>query len=217
MLGLLFISILLAYIAFWTWIATRFKSKAARAVVALVAFLIPTWDYFPQRYYFHKLCKTEAGQRLYAEPIVVEGFYDKDMGFEGAKGFIENLGYHHIETYGFDAGKVKLMRVELNTQGRIVKNLIDSVTTRYESQGFTEERPWSLYAGGKRIVDRATGKTVAASIGIYQGPTWIVRALVPKGFAASGDPCFGDYGENPLPILERFLSPPTDIQPRGRE
>jgi hypothetical protein len=79
-LGLLIVLILYAYLTKTTvrFVGTRTKSKLAKYVTLAVFILIPTWDIIPGRLYFHRLCQTEAGVKVYKTMEINQSYFTVD-------------------------------------------------------------------------------------------------------------------------------------------
>ncbi|PHQ88537.1 MAG: hypothetical protein COB42_08635 [Sulfurimonas sp.] len=100
MIGLMFILIVLAYIALSIVIVSKvykkFATKKSKYIAIAIMVLIPTWDVILGFPVFAYLCVFESGTKIYKSVDNVEGFYvgDRDSKFEPHEPY---KGYKYIE------------------------------------------------------------------------------------------------------------------------
>lgn len=79
MIGLTVLIVLALYI--WAGYETvkRLQTKKAKFIAVAIYALIPTWDVIVGRLYFHTLCSTEGGQKIYKSVEIGKEYYGPDV------------------------------------------------------------------------------------------------------------------------------------------
>lgn len=91
--GLAILLIVVLYITLAVWLVVRAKSWWRKAVVGLIAFLLPTADGYLGRKYVEHLCAKDGGLKVYRVVQGVEGV----LGLAPDRPTLQRTGYRFIE------------------------------------------------------------------------------------------------------------------------
>lgn len=138
---MIFVVIIYLYIAFKVC-KYIYKKKKRYIFFAVVFFLLlPTWDVIVGKIYFHHLCKTEGGTKIYKH-IKADGFLDTSetlhffknkinkSDIDHAKRFLD-YGFKFYEVYGENEGKKRVVHFYKNSKGDVVYKVLDKAVSRY--------------------------------------------------------------------------------------
>jgi hypothetical protein len=127
--------LVLVLIGLYVWVAykvaRRVKLAWAKALVVLVALLIPTADAVYGRVKLKQICEAEAGLKIYKAVTGVEGF--EMTGFLPKDFWLKEFGYKFVEGRNFDGS---LARLSLDDKGNVVedKNPFRKSKYRYDQE-----------------------------------------------------------------------------------
>lgn len=177
MIALFFLAVLIFYIIvaiFCTvFVARTFsdvpKTKAVLVIVtALIFLLIPIWDVVPGQLYFHHLCETEGGLKIYKTAEDVDGFYQTEGGAGVAQSTLK-YGYKFIEG---TSPVGDFARYTLGPGGRLLQENITKPTSKYVVTRTTESRSFNVSKISYRI-SGISGEQYAVMSSISHAGNWL--------------------------------------------
>lgn len=182
--GLAILLIVVLYIAVVTWLAFRVKRWSRKALLLLVAFLLPTADGYLGRKYVEHLCARDGGLKVFRVVDNVDGV----LGLMPDKATLERTGFRFIEYEGSfsDPGRA-YRRIERLADGEIVESFDTKPRAKYEPREKIVGRRLLTVEFGyadSMVVVRETGEVLVSYRRYGGGAGWAERFLAQ--FADSG-------------------------------
>lgn len=171
MIGLSILLALAVYIWLAKWLAGQVASKKAKILIIAAFVLIPTWDIVPDWLYLEHFCSTQAGITVLRQAQNIEGFRDSaNLGIVDSA--LKTFGYRFVE--GKDA------RYVLDINGNVVKQELNSVSSRYEIRSqLNSPLPLTLYMNEWFIVDMKNDEILATMRAFYSFGGWVKKLMSP--------------------------------------
>lgn len=176
--------LVLFLIGLYAWGAYKVVSRArpiwGKALIVVVAILIPTADAVYGRYKLREMCATEGGLRIYR---VVEGV----AGFDNPKsrpdeGWLTQNGYKFVEGEELSG---KRSRLSLRPNGTFLREEGIAPISEYVYEYELGDAKDIFYRIEKRIRARATGEILSRSVNFSYAGGWFER-FVNGLYAARG-------------------------------
>lgn len=142
MIGLMIIFIILLYLYLAYKVVKYVASKTEKNIywilAALFFFLLPTWDVIIGKIYFHNLCQTRGGLKVY-EYIQANGFLDKSKtllirnrvspsDIENSKRFLD-YGFKFYEVAAHNRKVIHFLR---DQEGNVIYKALEKPVSKYE-------------------------------------------------------------------------------------
>lgn len=147
------------------------RAKSIVTVVSLLTFvLIPTADEFLGKWYYDRLCKTEAGAKTYKSAENVEGVITQSLPFYE----LEKLGYKFRE-YEFNGKYYRERRAENSKE---TKEEISKQTARYMVKGSGwQQIQLRVRKNEQQIIDTQTMEILGQYTTFSYGGGWVSDVL----------------------------------------
>ncbi len=174
--GLLVLSLFYSYM----WGAAKVVASTdtfwKKALVVLLAILIPTADAIYGRIKLKTMCEADAGLRIHRTVDNVAGFSTGESS--PYQSWVEEYGYSYVEGYRFGKNNQQTITYLADASGKAVtkiepKGVLRSryLLTKGESDSRTYLRSWTS------IVDLETNETMAIDTTIIFFGGWVERAI----------------------------------------
>lgn len=174
--GLAILLIGVLYIALAVWLIVRMKGWRRKAVVGLIAFLLPTADGYLGRKYVEHLCARDGGLKVFRVVKDVEGV----LGLAPDRQTLKRTGYRFIE---LDRATVEpkraYWRIERLPDGQVVEGFDSNPKAKYKVEkifGGTGA-PFRVAISDLQIRALADGEVTARFRKYSGGAGWAERFL----------------------------------------
>lgn len=174
--GLAILLIVVLYITLAVWLIVRMKGWRRKAVVGLIAFLLPTADGYLGRRYVEYLCAKDGGLKVYRVVKDVEGV----LGLAPDSQTLKRTGYRFIEYAGsFSDPKRAIRRIERLPEGQILEGFDTKPRAKYAVEwklggtGF----PSNVAISDMQIRELASDEVMARFRKYSGGAGWAERFL----------------------------------------
>ncbi len=208
--GLAILLIVVLYVALAVWLVVRMNGWRRKAVVGLIAFLLPTADGFLGRKYVEHLCAKDGGLKVYRVVEGVEGV----LGLAPDRQTLKRTGYRFVEIDRATVDpKRAYWRIEQLPDGQIQQEFDAKprakyiVETKHGGTGF----PTHIAISDLQVRELASGE-LAARFRMYSGGAGLAERFLAQftgaGYAQGAECAAPVQPVGPDELAMQVLHPP---------
>lgn len=174
--GLAILLIVVFYISLAVWLVARVKGWGRRAVVGVIAFLLPTADGYLGRKYVEHLCAKDGGLKVYRVVEGVEGV----LGLAPDSQTLKRTGYRFVEINRATVDpKRAFWRIERMPDGRIQEGFDAKPRAKYAIEGRLGGTgfPMDVAISDMQVRELESGEVTARFRKYSGGAGWAERFL----------------------------------------
>ena len=208
-LTIIFIILLYLYLAYKVvkYVASKTEKNIYWILTVLFFILLPTWDVIIGKIYFHHLCQTEGGLRVF-KSVEVDGVLTENSIAMGDSSFYKKRGFKYIEGVSSDLKNHKIIQHLDLTDANQTIQIIKEPQSRYMFIYNERSRPvkWLPIVKNRALVkDRITNEVFGEDIGFNYFGSWIgiIADHLVSGVSNPTQKCTND----PYRLLKQTLKP----------